>query len=129
MEWMILPLKRYADFKGRSRRKEYWMFLLGVVIAAIFVALIETALGMDGSIGGTYGPLTLLLILGIIIPSLAVQIRRFHDQDKSGWFVLIGFIPLLGSLIVLVFMCLEGTRGPNRFGPDPKNPYSEDVFA
>lgn len=128
MEWMILPLKRYADFKGRSRRKEYWMFLLGVVIAAIFVALIETALGIGGSIGGTNGPLSLLLILGIIIPSLAVQIRRFHDQDKSGWFVLIGFIPLLGSLIVFVFMCLEGTRGPNRFGPDPKNPYSEDVF-
>jgi uncharacterized membrane protein YhaH (DUF805 family) len=71
----------------------------------------------------------LLLIVAIIIPSLAVQVRRFHDQDKSGWFVLIGFIPFVGSLIVFVFMCLAGTDGPNRFGPDPKDPHAEDVFA
>lgn len=65
----------------------------------------------------------------MFIPGLAVQVRRFHDQDKSGWFILLGFIPYIGGLILFVFMCLEGTRGPNRFGPDPKDPYSEDVFA
>jgi uncharacterized membrane protein YhaH (DUF805 family) len=60
------------------------------------------------------------IILGCLIPSIAVQVRRFHDQDKSGWFVLLNFIPSIGGIIVLVFMCLEGTRGPNRYGPDPK---------
>lgn len=120
MEWMLLPLKRYADFQGRSRRKEYWMFLLGVVIVSIVVGIIEGITGMAGMIGGIYGPLTLLLLLAIIVPAIAVQVRRFHDQDKSGWFVLLGLIPFLGGLIVLVFMLLEGTQGPNRFGEDPK---------
>ena len=129
MEWMTLPLKRYADFKGRSRRKEYWMFILGVILAAIVLSVIEGVLGMSGMVGDIYGPLTTLFLLGIFIPSLAVQVRRFHDQDKSGWFVLLGFIPLVGGIIVLVFMCLEGTSGPNSYGPDPKNPYDEDVFS
>ncbi|MFL0356037.1 DUF805 domain-containing protein [Erythrobacter sp. GH1-10] len=128
MEWMIMPLKRYADFSGRSRRKEYWMFLLGVVIAAILLSIVESILGLSGMVGGLYGPLTLLLVLGIFIPSLAVQVRRFHDQDKSGWFVLLGFIPLVGGLIVLVFMCLDGTRGPNQYGPDPKGFGDAETF-
>lgn len=128
MGWMIMPLQRYFDFQGRSRRKEYWMFLLFVVICAVVAGLIEGILGMGGSIGGAYGPLSALLILGIFIPSIAVQVRRFHDQDKSGWFVLLGFIPIIGFIIVLVFMCLEGTRGPNQYGPDPKNPDESEVF-
>jgi uncharacterized membrane protein YhaH (DUF805 family) len=111
MEWMTLPLKRYADFSGRSRRKEYWMFILGVII-----------------VGGVYGPLTTLLFVAVLIPGIAVQVRRFHDQDKSGWFVLLGLIPLLGGIIVLVFMCLEGTNGPNRFGADPKGGADPTVF-
>ncbi|MEL6528624.1 MAG: DUF805 domain-containing protein [Pseudomonadota bacterium] len=128
MEWMMMPLQRYADFSGRSRRKEYWMFFLGIILAAIVVGIIEGILGMAGMIGGLYGPLSMILILGIIIPSLAVQVRRFHDQDKSGWFVLLGFIPIVGGLIVLVFMCLEGTSGPNQYGPDPKGGVDSDVF-
>ena len=120
MEWMLMPLKRYADFSGRSRRKEYWMFLLGVFIAAIVIGIVEGVLGLSGMVGGVYGPLTLILLLGIIIPGIAVQVRRFHDQDKSGWFVLLGLIPFVGGLIVLVFMCLEGTKGPNRFGETEK---------
>jgi uncharacterized membrane protein YhaH (DUF805 family) len=128
MDWMMMPVKRYADFSGRSRRKEYWMFILGFVIAMVVVSIIENILGMSGMVGGVYGPLTLLLILGLFIPALACQVRRFHDQDKSGWFVLLGFIPLLGGLIVLVFMCLEGTKGPNRFGEDPKGNTAE-TFA
>ncbi|MCK0127816.1 DUF805 domain-containing protein [Erythrobacter sp. F6033] len=128
MEWMLMPLKRYADFSGRSRRKEYWMFILGVIIVAVIVGLIEGVTGMGGSIGGVYGPLSMLLIVAIIIPSIAVQVRRFHDQDKSGWFVLLGFIPFVGGIIVLVFMCLEGTRGENQYGPDPKGAGNTDVF-
>lgn len=128
MEWMLMPLKRYADFSGRSRRKEYWMFLLGVVIVAIVLSVMEAAMGMNGMVAGVYGPLTTLLVLGLIIPGIAVQVRRFHDQDKSGWFVLLGFIPIVGGLIVLVFMLLEGTKGPNRFGPDPKGAGDPSVF-
>jgi uncharacterized membrane protein YhaH (DUF805 family) len=120
MDWMLMPLRRYADFSGRSRRKEYWMFLLGVVIAAVVLSIVEGILGMSGMVGGVYGPLTTLLMLGVLVPSIACQVRRFHDQDKSGWFVLLAFIPFLGGLAVLVFMLLEGTRGDNRFGPDPK---------
>jgi len=128
MDWMLMPVKRYADFSGRSRRKEYWMFILGFVIAMVVASIVEGILGMSGMVGGAYGPLTLLLILGLFIPALACQVRRFHDQDKSGWFVLLGLIPLLGGLIVLVFMCLEGTKGPNRFGEDPKGNTAE-TFA
>jgi uncharacterized membrane protein YhaH (DUF805 family) len=129
MEWMLMPLKRYADFSGRSRRKEYWMFLLGVFIAAILLSIVEGIVGLSGMVGGVYGPLTTIFFLGIIVPSIAVQVRRFHDQDKSGWFVLLALIPFVGGLIVFVFMCLEGTKGPNRFGADPKDPAGAEVFA
>lgn len=129
LDWMTLPLKRYVDFSGRSRRKEYWMFVLGVFIAAVILGIIEGIAGLSGMVGGVYGPLTTLFLLGILIPSIAVQIRRFHDQDKSGWFVLLALIPFLGGIVVLVFMCLEGTKGPNRFGPDPKDPANAEVFA
>ena len=135
MEWMIMPLKRYAEFSGRSRRKEYWMFVLLQMLILIPVACL--AILMGGPVkdpANPFGSTAMLIVLGVyflvfFIPGLAVQVRRFHDQDKSGWFILLGFIPYVGSLILLVFMCLEGTRGPNRFGPDPKDPYAEDVFA
>ena len=120
MDWMTLPLKRYAEFTGRSRRKEYWMFFLFLIAVSVGIGIVEVILGLDSTIGDAYGPLSLLFMLGILVPSLAVQVRRFHDQGKSGWFVLLNFIPLLGSLIVLVFMCLDGTDGPNEYGPDPK---------
>lgn len=135
MEWMIMPLKRYAEFSGRSRRKEYWMFVLFqllVMIPMAFIAILATGGSGDegpGAFGGIVLVLLGLLYLGLFfIPGLAVQVRRFHDQDKSGWFILLGFIPYIGGIILLVFMCLEGTRGSNRFGPDPKDPYGEEVF-
>ena len=134
MEWMLMPLRRYADFSGRSRRKEYWMFVLFQFIVVLFMGLlIGLTGGFDGG-SGTFGSL-LLIICAIVylalffIPGLAVTVRRFHDQDKSGWFVLLQFIPYIGPLIVLVFMCLEGTRGPNRFGPDPKGAGDPETFA
>lgn len=131
MEWMLMPLRRYADFAGRSRRKEYWMFALGIFLVAIipvtllYIVALAAAFGSANGTGGgvmitLLSGVVLLLALALIIPSLAVQVRRFHDQDKSGWFVLINLVPYVGGLVVLVFMCLEGTRGPNRFGPDPK---------
>lgn len=133
MEWMLMPLRRYAEFSGRSRRKEYWMFILGVIIVYIVVALLTGGLTASATnpetVSGLFSIPIVVLALALIIPSLAVQVRRFHDQDKSGWFVLLGLIPFVGGLVVLVFMCLEGTRGPNRFGPDPKDPAGADVFA
>jgi uncharacterized membrane protein YhaH (DUF805 family) len=131
MEWMLLPYKRYAEFSGRSRRKEYWMFTLLVFLVYIVAFALMGLTGMFSAIGSDGSPqlsgihwviIALLVIFAIasFIPSLAVQIRRLHDQDKSGWFWLINFIPYVGGIIFLVFMCLNGTKGPNRFGDDPK---------
>ena len=125
MDLMLMPLRRYADFQGRSRRKEYWMFYLGIIIVTVILSLLAGLTGglaeTDSSVIGTiFLGLLVLFYLAIFVPSLAVQVRRFHDQDKSGWLLLLAFVPIIGGLIVLVFMCLEGTKGPNRFGPDPK---------
>lgn len=126
MEWMLMPLKRYADFSGRSRRKEYWMFtLLNIVVLTVLMVLV----GVGGGVGGQNGTsvlsgaalaLVCIYALAMVVPSLAVQVRRFHDQGKSGWYVLLGLIPYLGGVVVMVFMFMEGTHGPNPYGPDPK---------
>ena len=136
MDWMLMPLRRYADFSGRSRRKEYWMFLLLQLILYAAVALVALVLFSADDGNGGFGLfsgmgliLFLIIILALFIPTLAVTVRRVHDQDKSGWFVLLNFIPYIGGIIVFVFMCLEGTRGPNRFGDDPKGESSAQIFA
>lgn len=139
MEYMLMPLRRYADFNGRSRRKEFWMYMLFLLIVYFVLAIVIGGLvggaamtggeAAAGILGGISGLLLIVFALAVFIPSLAVQVRRFHDQDKSGWFVLLGFIPFVGGLIVLVFMCLEGTRGPNQYGPDPKGGAVDRVFA
>ncbi len=123
MEWMLMPLKRYADFSGRSRRKEYWMFFLFYMLALLATvllmglgALIVSPAERPGALSYVGFALMMLLILALFIPSLAVQVRRFHDMDKSGWMVLINFVPYIGGFIVLIMMMLEGTPGPNRFG-------------
>jgi uncharacterized membrane protein YhaH (DUF805 family) len=126
MQWYLKVLKQYADFNGRARRTEYWMFTLFNVIAVVVLTLVDVLLGTaTATSSGTgfsasLGLFSGLYSLAVLIPSLAVTVRRLHDQDKSGWFILLGLIPFVGGIIVLVFMCLEGTRGPNRFGPDPK---------
>lgn len=122
MDWMLMPLKRYADFSGRSRRKEYWLYILGLWIAIIVASIVDGLLGMTGMIAGAYGPLTALVYLGTLIPTIAVAVRRVHDSDKSGWFVL---VPIYN----LILMFLEGTKGPNRFGADPKNPATAEAFS
>ncbi|UKK85400.1 DUF805 domain-containing protein [Sphingopyxis sp. BSN-002] len=131
MDWMLMPFRRYADFSGRSQRMEYWMFTLFNVIVVAAIFLITMLLGGFSS-GDGPGTLFLVLIgiyaLGTIVPSIAVTVRRFHDQDKSGWFYLLGFIPYIGGLVVFVFMCIEGTNGSNRFGPDPKGGHA-DIFG
>ena len=121
MDWMLMPLRRYAEFSGRSQRKEFWMFVLFYVIVMVVLGIVEGALGLTGMVGA-YGPLTALFLLGIIVPLIAVSIRRMHDQDRSGWWILV-------PIVNLVFYCLEGTKGDNRFGPDPKGTVPAQAFT
>jgi uncharacterized membrane protein YhaH (DUF805 family) len=132
MEWMLLPYRRYTDFQGRSRRTEYWMFFLFTfLVYAVFEGLIAAVGGgrlHPNIIGVLLSILLAVFVLGSMIPSIAVGVRRLHDTNRSGWFVLLGLIPLLGGIIVIVLMCLDGTAGENRFGPDPKQGALEEVF-
>jgi uncharacterized membrane protein YhaH (DUF805 family) len=127
MEEMLLPLKRYADFSGRSRRREFWMFYLAVILALVAVAIISAILSVISStLAGLVAGLGYAVVgLGSIIPLLATQVRRYHDQDKPGWFLIPGLIIPFWAII---FMCIEGTRGPNQYGPDPKGP-GADTFS
>jgi len=118
MEWATLPLKKYADFTGRARRKEYWMFVLLVLVVSFVIGMVEGVLGLTGTVA-MYGPLSLLFGLAILVPSIAVGVRRLHDTGRSGWWMLVGLIPIIGSIVLIVFFVLEGTRGPNEYGPDP----------
>ena len=136
MEWMLLPLKRYADFEGRSRRLEYWMFTLFMLLVMAVLLGLGLASGSpsDGAfpMSGFVLILFVLFCVGIIIPSIAVQVRRLHDQNMSGWWILLSLIPYLGGLIMLVLMLIPGNNGANRFGPDPKQPEGEaltEVFS
>ena len=137
-DWALLPLRRYADFSGRSPRAEYWWFVLfqWLAIIALIIVLIASIAGSadpDSPPGAVFW--VSLAIIGLVfvalfLPNLAVQVRRLHDQDLSGWLVLLFFIPYLGGIISIIFMCIAGTRGPNRFGPDPYfDERLEDVFA
>lgn len=170
MGYMFLPLRRYADFDGRSRRKEFWLwqlfnYIVGMALTVALIALIVPAIMRVDARGGitpgdsysysyseSYGSfssgyswegnidLDMLMqevgigtwiVLGLMclwslflfIPALAVTIRRLHDTDRSGWWIFISLVPLIGFIVLLVFWCSEGTRGPNRFGPDPKGGY------
>ena len=190
MEWMILPLKRYAQFSGRSRRKELWLWVLFIIIISVVLSVIDSMLGLSsaptvapgqfgagslttGAAGiGRFrgaGLLTSIFSLGIFVPNLAVQVRRLHDTDRRGWWLLLPIIPyligfgimivgavsafrpgqsapqgaigliglgglffvigLICAILVLVWFCMDGTRGPNRFGEDPKRPQDlSEVF-
>ncbi len=176
MEWMILPYKRFFDFKGRSRRKEFWMYTLFVFLVMIVLTILDNLLGLGGNATGetdlssttvgaagavSGGLLTGLFSLVTFIPGLAVSVRRLHDLDRTGWWILLplGFyllgavllfsagmvntavmaggamvlmgIGLLTAILLLVWYCMPGTAGPNRFGEDPKGEgtNAEEVFG
>ncbi len=119
MDWYLAVLKNYAGFSGRARRKEYWMFVLFNVIFAIVAMILDNVLGiaMEG-IG--YGPIYGLYLLAIIIPSLAVGVRRLHDVGKSGWMMLIALIPIIGAIWLLVLFVQDSIPGENKYGANPK---------
>ena len=127
MNWMLMPLYRYADFSGRSRRREYWMFfLLNLLISlAVWTLLAVTFLAGMSETEMTVVMLPVFILYGLVvlafmIPGLAVTVRRLHDTDRSGWTLLLALVPLVGAILLIVYYCTEGTPGPNRFGPDPK---------
>lgn len=122
MEWYIKVLKNYAVFQGRARRKEYWMFVLFNLIFSIIIGVIEAILDISQY-------LTYIYTLAILLPSLAVAVRRLHDTGRSGWWLLIAFIPIIGGIILLVFECLDSDPNTNKYGPNPKLESSPDELV
>ena len=119
MNWYIQVLKKYAVFGGRARRKEYWMFVLFNIIFAVVAVILDNILGTSFQ-GAGYGLFYLLYGLAVIIPSIAVGVRRLHDTDRSGWWLLICLIPIIGGIWLIVLLATAGTAGENKYGADPK---------
>ena len=123
MNWYLKVLNQYFDFNSRARRKEYWMFVLVNFIISMLIIGVDNALGFSfnytGNVSGT-GVFNLLYNLLILIPSLAVAVRRLHDVGKSGWILLIGLIPIVGAIWLLILLLRDSEAGENKYGPDPK---------
>ena len=133
---MFLPLKRYFEFSGRSRRREYWLFLLLYTVLLVAATVLDLAFGLvdyssyyysgdnglEASFNISLGPFSVGALLLFIVPLFAVTVRRMHDVDKSGWFMLVPFYNF-------ILTCIEGTPGPNRFGPDPKGDPRSQIFS
>ena len=115
MEWYTKVLKNYVGFSGRARRTEFWMFaLFNAIIAGVLNVLWRTT-----DVGVFYW-LYVLYAVAVFLPSLAVGVRRLHDTNRSGWWILIGLVPLVGAIVLIVFYATEGNRGANQYGEDPK---------
>jgi uncharacterized membrane protein YhaH (DUF805 family) len=118
MEWYIAVLKKYATFTGRSRRKEYWFFALFNIIISIVLTIVDAVFGTL-SVETGLGLLSGVYSLAVLIPSIAVTVRRLHDVGRSGWWLLIAFLPLVGVIVLLVFM-LQDSKEENEYGISPK---------
>lgn len=118
MDWYLKVLRQYADFSGRARRKEYWMFFLFNFIFAFAAMILDNLLGISLEAG--YGPLYGLYALALLIPSIAVTVRRLHDTGKSGLMILVSLIPLIGGIWLLILLATEGNLGENKYGANPK---------
>jgi uncharacterized membrane protein YhaH (DUF805 family) len=114
-EAITAGFNNYANFRTRAIRSEYWFWTLFVVLLSIVANVID----LTAFSGMGFGPVSAILALAFLVPGIAVSVRRLHDRDKSGWFLLLIFIPLVGAIILIVWFCTRGTMGPNRFGPDP----------
>lgn len=117
MNWYVEVLKKYAIFEGRARRKEYWYFVLFSFIVTFALTIIDVLIGTFGAgigtLSGIYG-------LGVLIPSIAVGIRRLHDTNRSGWWLLIGLVPIIGPIVLIIFLALDSNPEENRYGGNPK---------
>ena len=117
MNWFLLALKKYAVFSGRSQRSEYWFFVLFYLIIYIVLAVLD---GLVFKSGSQIGILSGVFSLAMIVPSLAVAARRLHDTDRSGWWQLLVLIPLIGVIVLIVFLAQDSKPGENKYGPSPK---------
>lgn len=118
MHWYLEVLRKYAVFSGRARRREFWMFALINLLISVVLSLVDVAIGTD--YGSGYGILSTIYGLGVLIPSIAVGVRRLHDTGKTGWWILIGLVPCIGFIVLLIFYLQDGQRTSNQYGPDPK---------
>jgi uncharacterized membrane protein YhaH (DUF805 family) len=119
MNWYLKVLKQYADFGGRARRTEYWMFTLFNLIIMIVAMFIDNVAGLTaGEL--PYGVFYFLYAIAVFIPGLAVAVRRLHDVGKSGWMLLIALIPFIGAIWLLVLMFADSNIGDNQYGANPK---------
>lgn len=119
MNWYIAALKKYADFSGRAQRSEYWYFILFYVLISFGLGLVDWMTGSFNTQSG-YGLLTGLFGLAMIIPTFSVGVRRLHDTDRSGWWILMALLPLIGSIVLFIFFVQDSQAGENRFGANPK---------
>ncbi|WP_405769267.1 DUF805 domain-containing protein [Streptomyces sp. NBC_01538] len=112
MNYYLDVLKKYVVFSGRARRQEFWMFALLNIIVSIVLMIVDSFIGAQ--IFGT------VYALAVLLPSLAVGVRRLHDTGRSGWWILLGLFLLIGWVVLVVFYCIEGEKGDNKYGSDPK---------
>jgi len=113
MNYYVEVLKKYAVFTGRARRKEYWMFVLFNILISIGISIVEAILNTGSILGGIYG-------LAVLLPAIGVSIRRLHDTNRSGWWLLISLVPLVGAIVLIVFAATDSQPGANQYGPNPK---------
>lgn len=119
MNYYIEALKKYAVFNGRARRKEYWFFVLFNIVASFILVSVDSTIGSFNPTSGK-GFLSGIYTLGVLIPGIAVSVRRLHDTGRSAWWLLIGLIPLIGTIILLIFMAQNSKPGWNKYGSNPK---------
>lgn len=119
MYWYFMALQKYAVFSGRAQRKEYWYFYLFSVLITLTLAILDIQIGTFDRAAGA-GVLSGLYSLAVLIPNLAVTVRRLHDTNRSGWWFLIVLVPFIGGIILLVFLVQDGTPGDNQYGANPK---------
>lgn len=119
MEWYLKVLRQYGDFKGRARRKEYWMFLLFNLMFSLVALVLDNALNLNYT-GSEFGPIYIAYGFGMIIPQIAAVVRRLHDIGKPGWMILVGLIPFIGGFWLIFLLVKDSDPGDNQYGPNPK---------
>lgn len=116
MNWYLKVVKgNYANFKGRARRQEYWMFAFINLMIAVLLSIVDTVVFSAGNF--IFSSLYMLIVL---IPGIAVAVRRLHDTSRSGWWMLLAVIPVIGVLALIIMMCVDSTPAPNQYGSNPK---------
>lgn len=126
MEWYLKALRQYADFHGRARRKEYWMFNLFFLLFTLLLGFTSTFIGGDSGLFGI--AIIVIWLLIHFIPIVSVTVRRLHDMGQSGWWYLLSFVPL-GGIVLFVFTVLDSQPHTNKWGPSPKYQSEDEAFG